>query len=528
MGALTKLAEVLPQLRHAGQAFLDLANQPGTFKLPRDLGATPADIVRNASTPKLPMQLLMPHEVAAKNEYLAGHAFDAAKRHVDKMAANMAAKGNPMTAEDYAKRLDQAQAWNYAQHKNLQLLGNDENYLLTTPHGWAAIATPDLADPSRTVIEALNLNSAGAPGGGGANAYQALLELTRQQGLTNFTKELTPENTVRKPMNLMSHIARTGDTSHLELDPSFWGPSGLGVGTPSAEAFSQLSVPEQLGYLANVGKENAGYAMTQARYPHGLDTFMRDSAISPALVGRDYNAVDPAALRDLLGRTGPGSGVGDTALRQAILTHALNGQFDLMGSSTPAFKVERLPADFTQGIMYAEGGAVRSPHEGMTHTQPASSATEAPLSGLRQWAQHLAHRALHPFDQDVMAETAKNLKEQLGVGQPLRTVGEQDLSNALNFVNPVGGELRGLMSVLAVKPKGGNWFPMQLNDYIGNGVALGGGTHPAVKTWAETQLPRYIKTYLGTAEDPLLQVEKEGNLHIPDLSARIRNGDKEN
>lgn len=561
MPALGALRDLAAQLAHSGQAFLDLANRPGTFKLPRDLGSTPAEIVANASTPKVPLTLMLPHEVAAKNEYLQDQAYQAAKRHVDKMAANAYAKGSPLSADDYAKRLDQAQAWNYAQHKNLQLFGNDENYLLTTPHGWAAITTPDLSDPTRTAIEALGLNSSGAPGGGGANAYQALLALTKQQGLTNFTKELTPENTVRKPMNLLSHIARTGDTSHLELDPSFWGPSGLGIGTPTAEEFSQLSVPAQLGYLANVGKGNADYALTQARYPHGLDTFMRDSAISPPLVGRDYAAIDPTELASLLGHTGPDSGVGDTALRQAMLTHALNGQYDLMGSSTPAFNVSRVPEDFTQGIMYAEGGAVKpNPHEGMEHNFPAASSTEAPLGGLRQWAQHLAHRALHPLDPSVMAETAQSLKDQFGVGRPLTGLGDADVTNAMNFINPVGAEGKALAAAMAgvIKPRGGQWLPDTVNSMVENlkdyGPMLSGdilnatepglhqaylndtgngmlpmhgwvrakrpdlvpqlmGPSDAINNWTNKQLRRYVMTDMGTPEDPIRQLADQGISH---------------
>lgn len=60
----------------------------------------------------------------------------------------------------------------------------------------------------------------------------------------------------------------------------------------------------------------------------------------------------------------------------------------------------------------------------------------------------------------------------------------------------------------AVKEKGGNWGGVQLGLYI-NDVSDLQRRRPETKAWANKQLKRYIKTYLGTAEDPMLQVERE-------------------
>ena len=63
----------------------------------------------------------------------------------------------------------------------------------------------------------------------------------------------------------------------------------------------------------------------------------------------------------------------------------------------------------------------------------------------------------------------------------------------------------------AIRPKGGNWGSVNLDNELSR---LGDRTRPEVQAWRDNQLNRYIKTYLGTAEDPLLKLEKEGKLHL--------------
>ena len=70
---------------------------------------------------------------------------------------------------------------------------------------------------------------------------------------------------------------------------------------------------------------------------------------------------------------------------------------------------------------------------------------------------------------------------------------------------------RTLAQAGAIRPKGGNWGGVSLDQGLGE---LGNRTRPEVQAWRDNQLKRYIKTYLGTAEDPLLKLEQEGKLHL--------------
>jgi hypothetical protein len=93
-----------------------------------------------------------------------------------------------------------------------------------------------------------------------------------------------------------------------------------------------------------------------------------------------------------------------------------------------------------------------------------------------------------------------------GVGQAIDQgmQGEGALSKVLAPVQPA----------YAVKPKGGNWSTtlgsnpshLTFHDITGDSVAT--------NQWRDKTLAKYISTQLGTADDPLLALEKEGRLHV--------------
>ena len=90
----------------------------------------------------------------------------------------------------------------------------------------------------------------------------------------------------------------------------------------------------------------------------------------------------------------------------------------------------------------------------------------------------------------------------------------------------------------AVKPKGGNWDPTEpwdmVDQYVFGGPQRGGppgrqalpgdgmdAMMPAggprvdpVEGWRAKQLQKYVRNLMGTADDPLLKLEKEGRLHL--------------
>jgi hypothetical protein len=106
----------------------------------------------------------------------------------------------------------------------------------------------------------------------------------------------------------------------------------------------------------------------------------------------------------------------------------------------------------------------------------------------------------------------------LGLGVPTALAGMGKLSEVM----PRGsaGSLGTIANQAgAIKPKGGNWAPWQLEQYLDNfGPHVANGnmtpTEVALQDWKNKQLARYLKTYLGTKEDPLLQLEQQGQLHL--------------
>lgn len=81
----------------------------------------------------------------------------------------------------------------------------------------------------------------------------------------------------------------------------------------------------------------------------------------------------------------------------------------------------------------------------------------------------------------------------------------------------------GAQPMYAVKPKGGNWDPSEPWDMLdahlfgqpGDGMdAMRGAPPNPVRDWRGKQLQKYVRNLMGTADDPLLKLEKEGRLHL--------------
>lgn len=88
-----------------------------------------------------------------------------------------------------------------------------------------------------------------------------------------------------------------------------------------------------------------------------------------------------------------------------------------------------------------------------------------------------------------------------------RRAGGGAIKRMARYLNPEFLPPR-LSPLEAVKEKGGNWAGVGLDEYIDD-VAGVQRRRPETRDWANNQLKRYIKTYLGTAEDPMLQVERD-------------------
>jgi len=360
---MSTLSEAANMLAYIGRNLMKVAEKPGAFQLPRDLGNTPADIVRNASTAKVPLTLYGPNDVAAKHEFLNQLAHDNAEAYIRNVVVpRQAAKGNQMTEGEIQSRIDEAHAHNLASYIGLprsshslssgygDLYGNEQNWVIATPHGFGAIATPNLDDPLHTEIAALHLNSEGRPSGGGTNAYQAMLALTKNLGVKNYTSDLTPINAFRKAAQLTSHGLRTGDLSHVAIDPMNYFSAGI-MPTPDMAAFNDLPLEAKLGYLAKVGSRSTDFGLIDTGQD-GLQERMQGSQLSPYLVPHDYSNMDPVNY----GLSGPKHGVGPTSVKQGMLTDSLDNAYFLGARDVDPSK---LSDDFTNGLFYAEGGSVQ-------------------------------------------------------------------------------------------------------------------------------------------------------------------------
>lgn len=83
---------------------------------------------------------------------------------------------------------------------------------------------------------------------------------------------------------------------------------------------------------------------------------------------------------------------------------------------------------------------------------------------------------------------------------------------AMHGEGPLAKVLAPAAPAFAVKPKGGNWYGGGLPEMLQS--VKGNATREPIADWVDNNLQRYVKTYLGTAEDPLLKLEQQGQLHL--------------
>lgn len=92
--------------------------------------------------------------------------------------------------------------------------------------------------------------------------------------------------------------------------------------------------------------------------------------------------------------------------------------------------------------------------------------------------------------------------------------GLQAIQAGMSGSGPLRGVLAPVAPAYAVKPKGGNFDPTGLDQYLMDNFRDKKG---ATASWRDKQLRNYISKELGSPSDPLLQVEKEyPNLHLAD------------
>lgn len=79
----------------------------------------------------------------------------------------------------------------------------------------------------------------------------------------------------------------------------------------------------------------------------------------------------------------------------------------------------------------------------------------------------------------------------------------------------------------AVKLPGGNWLPDDIDNVLGNAGAWPEGND--VADWMTKKGGKWMRNQMGTATDPLLQLEKEGKLHLtPDQLGQVNVGGFDN
>jgi hypothetical protein len=68
----------------------------------------------------------------------------------------------------------------------------------------------------------------------------------------------------------------------------------------------------------------------------------------------------------------------------------------------------------------------------------------------------------------------------------------------------------------AIKPKGGNWSSSPTREWssVVDHTDFGTNHDKPVQDWRDKQLRRYVENQMGTVDDPLLALEKQGRLHI--------------
>lgn len=108
--------------------------------------------------------------------------------------------------------------------------------------------------------------------------------------------------------------------------------------------------------------------------------------------------------------------------------------------------------------------------------------------------------------------------------------GLQAIQAGMSGSGPLRGVLAPVAPAYAVRPRGGNFGPEGVDNYLHEGLGLTGAPGPTAD-WAKKQLRNYITKDMGSPSDPLLQLEKElPGLHLPEgtLEAAAENAQRVN
>lgn len=216
---------------------------------------------------------------------------------------------------------------------------------------------------------------------------------------------------------------------------------------------------------------------------------------------------------------------------------------------------------------FAEGGAVFGHYPQMKRraekNNDRKAAADMPIQALRGWAAGTAGlpgdleglvRMLPGLDSTPRMPTSDFYKEWLpgatdspagkaavelgslfgGVGAgraasairkgagKLGTAAAEQIAKGMEGEGALSAVLRPAAPAYAVKPKGGNWTDHDREIYLDQILGFGGEPSTALDDWGRKHIGKYIKNDLGTATDPLLQLEREGKLHLdPDQLAEI-------
>lgn len=115
-----------------------------------------------------------------------------------------------------------------------------------------------------------------------------------------------------------------------------------------------------------------------------------------------------------------------------------------------------------------------------------------------------------------------------------KAVDSMDLANSPKLAGALQAAFPGAQPMYAVKPKGGNWtadnerFVSPHPDAWDRSVGVNGLQLEAdgpLKSWIDGPFRKYLANDLGTASDPLLKLEAEGRLHMPET--QLHNASRE-
>lgn len=239
---------------------------------------------------------------------------------------------------------------------------------------------------------------------------------------------------------------------------------------------------------------------------------------------RDTLDVGAGAMR---GATAATLGVGgdlEGLLRSVLNAGAGPAAAALRGTTAPVSTTAKLPSseDFRRWLPSAAnigpGGLAASGQELGALSAYSPATPLRPVAAAHRVTGRMLNRATAPLAARLQSSSLGQLSEaisELGGVEPV-------LRARLAAGRPIDPST-GLAS-MAVKPRGGNWYEGglegRLREYLEDLKAFGNegpeGVPQAVNKWIDTQLRRYIMTHLGTAEDPLVALERElPQLHFP-------------